>query len=81
MRATLNFKRHIPGLLATGGKTDTHEKLDWIISEGGLSRAISFLGPTLESEDEEVQLEGAKTLIELMEFGYFDYEYMHWSNS
>ena len=34
MRATLNFKWHIPGLLATGGKTDTHEKLDWIILEG-----------------------------------------------
>ncbi len=34
MREPLNFKWHLPGLLATGGNTDTHEKLDWILSEG-----------------------------------------------
>ena len=190
MRATLNLKWHIPGLLATGGKTDTHEKLDWVISEGfsrivvlepipteiwerfviegnslslnivkeegdppikdeaefiatgilhkekvyiqcstgaarsqglarafmekcdlyiikyladrvddlkrgdlwdhirgnwafdgdRMSRAISFLGSTLESEDEEVQLKGAVTLIELMDSGCFDSESMHMLN-
>lgn len=190
MKALLNFMWHIPGLLATGGKTDTHEKLDWILSEGfscivvleavpdeirqrlaresishsihivnekddppvkklawfiargllhdqkvyiqcsngavrsqglvrafagqcelhmanylgrrandlnhgdmwdsargheafagiGLKRAISFLTSTLESEDEEVQLAGADTLVEIMEHadhGCFDSGSMH----
>lgn len=30
----LNFQWHIPDQLATGGKPDTDEKLDWLISQG-----------------------------------------------
>lgn len=30
----LNFQWHIPNQLATGGKPDTDEKLDWLISRG-----------------------------------------------
>ena len=57
-----------------------HLRGHWAFEDDRLSRAISFLGSTLESEDEEAQLEGADTLIEIMEHaghGCFDSESMH----